>query len=79
MSIMDIAAWSLIGGLSLISVGGLLIWAYGDSLQVRQPGGGRTAVAARMNFMGVLIYSVVMIIVGMALLLHGTFFLLNSH
>ena len=82
MSIMDLAAWSLIAGLSLISVGGLLIWAYGDSLQAKEYQGlvkGAGAVAARRSFVNVLIYSVVMIVVGMVMLLQGTFFLLNSH
>jgi hypothetical protein len=82
MSIMDLAAWSLIAGLSLISVGGLLIWAYGDALQAKEyqsTAKGSAAVAARRSFVNVLIYSVVMIVVGMVLLLQGTFFLLNSH
>ena len=79
MSIMDLAAWSLIIGLSLISVGGLLIWAYGDSLQASKPSGAQAVVAARKNFMGLLIYSVAMVVVGLVLMLQGSFFLLNSH
>lgn len=32
MAIMDWAAWCVIAGLSFLSIGGLLLWAYGDSM-----------------------------------------------
>ncbi len=76
MSIMDMTAWSLIAGLSLIAVGGLLIWAYGNALEgkdyariVLTP----ASTLARRKFMGVLIYSVVMLVAGLVLLAYGSF------
>ncbi|HVY12092.1 MAG TPA: hypothetical protein VHB73_00845 [Alphaproteobacteria bacterium] len=79
MSMMDIAAWSLIAGLSFLSVGGLLIWTYGDCLQSSRPAQSHAAVNARKNFMGVLIYSVAMTVAGLGMLVQGTFFLLHAH
>jgi hypothetical protein len=81
MSIMDLAAWSLIAGLSFISVGGLLIWAYGNSMQGKdyQRVAAGKAMAARKSFTSVLMYSAVMIVVGLGFLLQGTFFLLRTH
>jgi hypothetical protein len=76
MSIMDLGAWSLIIGLSLVSVGGLLIWAYGSTLR-SHISGAKGAVAARRSFVGVLIYSVIMIVVGGVVMLQGSFSLLT--
>jgi hypothetical protein len=76
MSIMDLAAWSLIIGLSLVAVGGLLIWAYGSTLRSHMSAS-KGAVSARRSFIGVLIYSVAMIVVGGVVILQGSFSLLS--
>lgn len=79
MSIMDWAAWCVIIGLSSIAIGGLLIWAYGDAMKVwteRRPADDSSGVIARKQFTGVLIYSMVMIVVGLGSLVQGTLYVL---
>lgn len=79
MAIMDWAAWCVIAGLSFVSIGGLLIWAYGEAIELRGGKGLKSpALTSRQQFTGVLIYSVVLIILGCGLLAEGTLLLSRS-
>lgn len=80
MSIMDWAAWSVIAGLSFISIGGLLLWAYGDNIKlpgVTAMNRSGSAVAARRGFTGVIIYSIALLLFGLGFLIQGTLFILR--
>lgn len=80
MSIMDWAAWSVIAGLSFISIGGLLIWAYGESMSAKNRvnlATDKLSVTARRNFAGVLGYSAALIVFGFGFLVRGTLFILS--
>jgi hypothetical protein len=80
MGIMDAAAWSLIWGLSFMSIGGLLIWAYGNSLSLKKAKAGSETVQLhdlKKRFAGILIYSLLLIIIGLGSLVQGTLFLLH--
>lgn len=81
MGIMDWAAWSLIAGLSFISIGGLLIWTYGDSINAKQTLGlelSEQASIARKRYAGLLIYGVVLIVLGLGCLFQGSLFLIGN-
>ncbi len=78
MGLMDWNGWSIIFGLSFLSVGGLLVWAYGDSMRFwegRTPS--REERVMRLRFNGVIIYSTIMIVAGIVMLAGGTFALLS--
>jgi hypothetical protein len=78
MAIMDWAAWCLILGLSFISIGGLLVWAYGDSMGVRKTGIAHMGDLPRSaHFNGLLIYGIVLMVLGLGCLFQGT--ILLSH
>jgi hypothetical protein len=80
MSNMDWSAWCVIIGLSAIAMGGLVLWAYGDSIQLwltRKTADNQEALSSRRRFTGVLIYSAVMIVVGFGLLVQGSVMLLH--
>ncbi|NDE90657.1 MAG: hypothetical protein EB059_05915 [Alphaproteobacteria bacterium] len=79
MAIMDWGAWSVIAGLSFLSIGGLLIWAYGDSMNPKKMGTpfDGNVNAPRPDFVGVVIYGVVLMIIGLGCLVQGTLFLLH--
>lgn len=81
MGIMDWAAWSLITGLSFISIGGLLIWTYGDSINAKRTLGlelDAQAVTARKRYASLLIYGVVLIVIGLGCLFQGSLFLIGN-
>ncbi len=81
MSIMDWAAWCVIIGISCVAIGGLMLWAYGDSMRLwldRKGADDEATLAGRRQFTGVLIYSMVLIVVGLAFLAQGTLFLLRE-
>jgi hypothetical protein len=82
MSILDRAAWSLILGLSLMIVGGLMLWAYGSRRRSSMPPNftGPEAESARYfhhelaNWF--FFYGVATIIIGVALILWASSVLL---
>lgn len=81
MGIMDWAAWSLIAGLSFLSIGGLLIWTYGDSINARRTAGlelDAQAIIARRRYAGLLIYGVALIVLGLGCLFQGSLFLVGN-
>jgi hypothetical protein len=77
---MDWAAWCVIIGLSFTAIGGLLVWAYGSSIRlwVHSTVGDAGGVASRKQFTGVLIYSVVMIVLGLGCLAQGSILILGT-
>lgn len=79
MAIMDWAAWCVIAGLSFLSIGGLLIWAYGDSLNPRKIEVGIVGQVnnTRPNFIGVIVYGIVLIVIGLGCLVQGTLFIMS--
>ena len=79
MGIMDLAAWSVIVGLSCIAVGGLLLWTYGEALRLKPYAemADSVHVAARKRFLGNLAYSAILIVFGLCFLVQGTFFVLH--
>ncbi|MDX1922362.1 MAG: hypothetical protein SFW65_04450 [Alphaproteobacteria bacterium] len=78
MAIMDWAAWCVIAGLSFLSIGGLLIWAYGDSMNPKKVEAGLAGMTSkRPSFMGVIVYGIALMVVGLGCLVQGTLFLMN--
>ncbi len=77
MAIMDWAAWCVIAGLSFLSIGGLLIWAYGDSLNPRKVESSLSDGAGQPGFMGVIVYGVSLIVLGLGCLVQGTLFIVG--
>jgi hypothetical protein len=78
MAIMDWAAWCVIAGLSFLSIGGLLIWAYGDSLSPKKAPVNFVGQAdSRPNFMGVIVYGIALIVMGLGCLVQGTLFIMG--
>lgn len=80
MGIMDWAAWCVIAGLSFISIGGLLIWAYGDAVSLRHGNVSldSPALAARRSFTSLVIYSIGLLVLGLGFLVQGTLFILSG-
>jgi hypothetical protein len=79
MGIMDLAAWCVIIGLSFISIGGLLLWTYGETLNTRRTeANDMAALVSKRRFSGVLIYSVALIMLGLGSLVQGTLFILHG-
>ena len=77
MAIMDWAAWCVIAGLSFLSIGGLLIWAYGDSMNPRKVDAGfDVSSGKRPNFMGVIVYGIALMVLGLGCLVQGTLFIM---
>ena len=78
MAIMDWAAWCVIAGLSFLSIGGLLLWAYGDSMNPKKAEAMLTQSRGdRPNFMGVIVYSIALMVLGLGCLVQGTLFIMN--
>ena len=79
MAIMDWAAWCVIAGLSFLSIGGLLIWAYGDSMNPKkvQVSLDLSGDTSKPNFMGVIVYGVGLMVVGLGCLVQGTLFIMG--
>lgn len=79
MAIMDWAAWCVIAGLSFLSIGGLLIWAYGDSLNPKkiEVSLSLSNSTPKPNFMGVIVYGVALMVLGLGCLVQGTLFILG--
>jgi hypothetical protein len=79
MAIMDWAAWCVIAGLSFLSIGGLLLWAYGDSLNPKKVEVGIVGQTNnnRQSFMGVIVYGFTLMVLGLGCLVQGTLFILN--
>ncbi len=79
MAIMDWAAWCVIAGLSFLSIGGLLLWAYGDSMNPKkiQVSLALSSDAAKSNFMGVIVYGIALMMIGLGCLVQGTLFIMG--
>ncbi len=78
MAIMDWAAWCVIAGLSFLSIGGLLLWAYGDSMNPEKADAGLSSInSKRPSFMGVIVYGIALMVLGLGCLVQGTLFLIN--
>lgn len=79
MAIMDWAAWCVIAGLSFLSIGGLLIWAYGDSMNPKkvQVSLALSDGAAKPSFMGVIVYGIALMVIGLGSLVQGTLFIMG--
>jgi hypothetical protein len=78
MAIMDWAAWCVIAGLSFLSIGGLLLWAYGDSMNPKKADAGLVQTKTdRPDFMGVIVYSLALMVLGLGCLVQGTLFIMS--
>lgn len=78
MAIMDWAAWCVIAGLSFLSIGGLLIWAYGDSMNPRKIEVGLGVTGNKPpSFMGVIVYGIALMVLGLGCLVQGTLFIMG--
>lgn len=78
MAIMDWAAWCVIAGLSFLSIGGLLIWAYGDSMNPRKVEVNLAGSANKPpSFMGVIVYGIALMVLGLGCLVQGTLFIMG--
>jgi hypothetical protein len=76
MSVSELAAWSVILGLALMSIGGLVLWAYGArraaaSLTASGPEAESTSMFHTKLTRWFFIYGVLVIAVGAALLFWG--------